>query len=126
MELTRAYKFRIYPDATRQEEIDGRLVLAQQFYNMLIEKAIGSYKSGKAKVSMARSNRFVKEIIQEGKKYPKLYSQTRCEMGYSRERGIARWQGIVARRGKGSKRREDAKLRLHIPWSCSIDSNPDN
>ncbi len=31
MELTRAYKFRIYPDATRKEEIDERLVLAQAF-----------------------------------------------------------------------------------------------
>ncbi len=39
MELTRAYKFRIYPDATRQEEIDERLVLAQQFYNKLLEKS---------------------------------------------------------------------------------------
>ena len=27
MELTRAYKFRIYPDAKRQKEIDERLIL---------------------------------------------------------------------------------------------------
>ena len=31
---------------------------------------------------MAQFNRFVKEIIQEDKKYLKLYSQTRCEIEY--------------------------------------------
>ena len=40
MELTRAYKFRIHPDATRQEEIDERLIFAQQFYNKILEKSI--------------------------------------------------------------------------------------
>jgi putative transposase len=33
-----------------------------------------------------------------------------------RERRIARWQRIVARRNKGSKRREDAKFRLQEEW----------
>ena len=64
MEVTRAYKFRIYPDATRQAEIDERLVLAQQFYNKILEKSITSYKNGNTKVSMAQFNRFAKEIIQ--------------------------------------------------------------
>ena len=54
MELTRAYKFRIYPDATRQGEIDERLILAQQFYNKILEKSIESYKNEKTKVSMAQ------------------------------------------------------------------------
>ena len=80
--MTRAYKFRIYPDATRQEEIDERLILAQQFYNKILEKSIASYQNGKTKVSMSQFNRFVKEIIQEDKKYLKLYSQTRCEIEY--------------------------------------------
>ena len=31
---------------------------------------------------MAQFNKFVKEIIQEDKKYLKLYSQTRCEIEY--------------------------------------------
>lgn len=48
MGLTRAYKFRIYPDAKRQEEIDERLILAQQFYNRVLEKLITSYQNGKA------------------------------------------------------------------------------
>ena len=82
MELTRAYKFRIYPDATRQEEIDERLILAQQFYNRILEKSIASYRNGKTKVSMTQFNRFVKEIIQEDKKYLKIYSQTRCEIEF--------------------------------------------
>jgi len=82
MELTRAYKFRIYPDTKRQAEIDERLILAQQFYNKILEKSITSYKDGKTKVSMAQFNRFVKEIIQDDSKYLKLYSQTRCEIEY--------------------------------------------
>ena len=82
MDSTRAYKFRIYPDTKRQEEIDEKLVLAQQFYNKILEKSIASYQNGKAKVSMTQFNRFVKEIIQEDKKYLKLYSQTRCEIEY--------------------------------------------
>ncbi|MCL5428129.1 MAG: helix-turn-helix domain-containing protein, partial [Candidatus Marsarchaeota archaeon] len=82
MEMARAYKFRIYPDATRQWEIDERLVLAQQFYNKVLGKSIASYRNGKTKVSMSQFNRFVKEIIQEDKKYLKLYSQTRCEIEY--------------------------------------------
>ena len=82
MDSTRAFKFRIYPDATRQEEIDERLILAQKFYNKILEKSIASYQNGKTKVSMAQFNRFVKEIIQEDKRYLKLYSQTRCEIEF--------------------------------------------
>ena len=82
MEVTRAYKFRIYPDAKRQSEIDYRLILAQQFYNKILEKSIAFYKDGKAKVSMAQFNRFVKEILQENKDFMLLYSQTRCEIEY--------------------------------------------
>ena len=101
MELTRAYKFRIYPDATRQAEIDERLVLAQQFYNKILEKSIASYKNGKTKVSMAQFNRFVKEIIQEDKRYLKLYSQTRCEIEY---RLLKAYQNFFRRIKEGSKK----------------------
>ncbi len=82
MELARSYKFRLYPDAKRQSEIDERLILAQKFYNKILEKSIASYQNGKTKVSMAQFNRFVKEIIQEDSQYLKLYSQTRCEIEY--------------------------------------------
>ena len=82
MESKRAYKFRIYPDSKRQSEIDGRLILAQKFYNKILEKSIASYQNGKTKVSIAQFNQFVKEIIQKDSKYLKLYSQTRCEIEY--------------------------------------------
>ncbi len=82
MESKKAYKFRIYPDAKRQSEIEEKLILAQKFYNKILEKSIASYQNGNTKVSMAQFNRFVKEIIQEDSKYLKLYSQTRCEIEY--------------------------------------------
>ena len=101
MEVTRAYKFRIYPDAKRQAEIDERLVLAQQFYNKILEKSIESYKNAKTNVSMAQFNRFVKKIIQEDKKYLKLYSQTRCEIEY---RLMKAYQNFFRRIKEGSKK----------------------
>ncbi len=101
MELTRAYKFRIYPDAKRQKEIDERLILAQQFYNKILEKAIASYQNRKTKVSMAQFNRFVKEIIQEDKKYLKLYSQTRCEIEY---RILKAYQSFFRRIKEGNRK----------------------
>ncbi|MEM3321791.1 MAG: transposase [Conexivisphaerales archaeon] len=80
--MERAYKFRIYPNLTKQERIDELLILAQQFYNRLLEKSIESYKSEKTKISMAQLNRFAKEIIQEEGKYLKLYSQTRLDIKF--------------------------------------------
>ena len=61
MELARAYKFRIYPDAKRQSEIELQLTLSKEFYNMLLEKPIKSYKEGNKKLSMAHLNKFAKE-----------------------------------------------------------------
>ena len=101
MKLTIAYKFRIYPDATRQKEIDERLILAQQFYNRILEKSVASYQNGKTKVSMAQFNRFVKEIIKDDKKYLKLYSQTRCEIEY---RLLKAYQNFFGRVMEGSKK----------------------
>ena len=109
MELTRAYKFRIYPDVTRQEEIDERLILAQQLYNKILEKSIASYQNGKTKVSMSQFNRFVKEIIQEDKKYLKLYSQTRCEIEY---RLLKAYQNFFRRIKEGNKKALFLSLRL--------------
>ena len=103
MELTRAYKFRIYPDAARQEEIDERLILAQQFYNKLPEKSIQSYKDGNHKVSMAQFNRFVKEIIQGDKKFLKLYSQTRCEIEYRLMKAYQNFFRRVREKKQGKK-----------------------
>ena len=101
MEAARAYKFRIYPDATRQAEIDERLVLAQQLYNKILEKSIAAYQNVNTKVSMAQVNRFVKEIIQEDKKYLKLYSQTRCEIEY---RLLKAYQNFFRRIKEGTRK----------------------
>ncbi|ASI13643.1 IS200/IS605 family transposase OrfB [Candidatus Mancarchaeum acidiphilum] len=101
MDSTRAYKFRIYPDTKRQSEIDERLILAQQFYNKILEKSIESYKNGKAKASIAQFNRFVKEIIQDDKRYLKLYSQTRCEIEY---RLLKAYQNFFRRIKEGNRK----------------------
>ena len=101
MDSTRAYKFRIYPDATRQAEINERLILAQQFYNKILEKSIASYQNRKTKASMAQFNRFVKEIIQEDKKYLKLYSQTRCEIEF---RLLKAYQNFFRRIKEGDRK----------------------
>ena len=82
MELTGARKFKVYPDARRQKEIDERLFPAQQFYGKTLEKSIASCQHGKAKVSMALFNRFVRKIIREGKRRLRLYPQTRCEIEF--------------------------------------------
>ena len=81
MELTRAYKFRIYPDAKRQSEIESQLILSREFYNLLLEKSIKSYKDGNKRLSMALLNSFAKEI-EKDKKFLRIYSQTRCEIKY--------------------------------------------
>ena len=81
MELIRAYKFRIYPDTKRQSEILSQLALSKEFYNLLLEKSIKSYKEGTKKLSMASLNKFAKEI-EKDKKFLQIYSQTRCEIKY--------------------------------------------
>ena len=81
MEVTRAYKFRIYPDVKRQKEIELQLLLSKEFYNLLLEKSIKSYRGGNRKLSMALLNRFAKEIGKD-KRYLQIYSQTRCEIKY--------------------------------------------
>jgi len=42
----RAYRFRIYPDTKRHKEKDERIVLAQQLYNVILEKGeSGTYSA---------------------------------------------------------------------------------
>ena len=101
MDSTRAYKFRIYPDAKRQKEIDKRLILAQKFYNKILEKSITSYNKEKTKISMAQFNRFVKEITKENSEYLSLYSQTRCEIEF---RLLKAYQNFFRRCKEGNKK----------------------
>ena len=81
MESIRAYRFRIYPDTKRQKEIDKRIVLAQQLYNTILEKAKSEYEKNKiTNMSKSTLNRYMKEAINENKDFLKLYSQTRQEI----------------------------------------------
>ena len=81
MEAARAYRFRIYPDSRRQEEIDERIVLAQRLYNKILEKAKAEYQKGR-KPNLNRSvlNGYMKEAISENRDFLELYSQTRQEI----------------------------------------------
>ena len=81
MELRRAYKFRIYPDAKRQSEIELQLTLSKEFYNLLLEKSIKAYREGNKRLSMSTLNRFAKEI-EKNRKFLQIYSQARCEIKY--------------------------------------------
>jgi putative transposase len=81
VELRRAYKFRIYPDAKRQSEIELQLTLSKEFYNLLLEKSIKAYREGNRKLSMSTLNRFAKEI-EKNRKFLQIYSQARCEIKY--------------------------------------------
>ena len=81
MELTRAHKSGIYTDAKRGPETE-KLILAQPFYNKILEKPIASYRGGKTKFSVTQFNKFAREIIQEDKKCLNLYPQTRCEIEF--------------------------------------------
>ena len=47
MESVRAYRFRIYPDARRQREIDEQIELARFLYNKLLEMAKEEYLKGR-------------------------------------------------------------------------------
>jgi len=81
MHIKKAYKFRVYPDAKRQDEIDERLILAQQLYNKLLEKTKSEYeKSKNSKINKSTLNRYMKEVINENGGFLKLYSQTRQEV----------------------------------------------
>ncbi len=114
MDVTRAYKFSIYPDVKRQKEIDERLVLAKEFYNLILEKTIRSYKDGNANISMAALNRFAKET-EEDRKYLRLYSQTRCEIKFRILKAYKNFFGRVKEREKGKR------IKAGFPRFKSID-----
>ena len=114
MELTRAYKFRIYPDTKRQSEIELQLSLSKEFYNLLLEKSIKSYKEGNKKLSMAHLNKFAKEI-EKDKRFLQIYSQTRCKIKY---RVLKAYQNFF-RRVKENK--SGKKIKVGFPRFKSSD-----
>ena len=81
MDLTRAYVFRLYPDAKKQKEIDKRLLLAQRLYNTILEKVKSEYEKNKiANISESTLNKYMKEATNGNKDFLKLYSQTRQDV----------------------------------------------
>ncbi len=63
MESVRAYRFRIYPDAKRQREIDEQIELARFLYNKLLGMAKEEYLKGRnLQITKSTFNRFMKEI----------------------------------------------------------------
>ena len=95
MKCRRAFKFRVYPDAKRQREIDERLVLAQRLYNKLLERAKREYgRGGEQGINRAAFNRYLHDIITEDKEFLRLYSQTRQDI---RDRVIRSYQNFFRR-----------------------------
>ena len=114
MELTRAYKFRIYPDVKRQKEIELQLTLSKEFYNMLLEKSIKSYKEGNKKLSMAHLNKFAKEM-EKDRKFLQIYSQTRCEIKY---RVLKAYQNFFRR---AKEKKSGKRIKVGFPRFKSSD-----
>ncbi len=77
----RAYKFRIYPDAKRQKEIDDAIYISQRLYNKLLEKTINAHRSNPdSKISQRIINQLLNEIIKEDKTYLQLYAHIRVDI----------------------------------------------
>ena len=76
MESVRAYRFRIYPDAKRQREIDEQIELARFLYNKLLDRAKEEYLKGRnLQITKSTFNRFMKEIASENGELNRIYSQ---------------------------------------------------
>ncbi|MGC8669828.1 MAG: helix-turn-helix domain-containing protein [Candidatus Micrarchaeia archaeon] len=89
MECIRAYKFAIYPDEKRQNEIGNMQALAQRLYNKILEKIREEYKKNtNSKVNISTLNRYMNEVIKENKDFSKLYSQTRQDVSIRLQRAF--------------------------------------
>ncbi len=78
--ITKAYRYRLYPDAKRQSEVDGQVELARLLYNKLLEKARDEYRKTKSlAIKPSTFNRFLREAKAENKELSGLYSQVQRE-----------------------------------------------
>ena len=114
MELTRAYRFRIYPDEKKQQLLNEEIWLSHIFYNKLLERTIKEYANDKSKISRKVFNGYMKDIMQEDKRFLKIYSQTRQDI---RDRLIKAYQNFfkrVQRRKKGEKIRSAFHVTAHL------------
>ncbi len=116
MDCIRAYKFRIYPDAKRQREIDEMLVLAQRLYNKVLERAKEAYeKDRNSKIDMSTLNRYMNNAIEEDKGFLKLYSQTRQGVFIRLQRAFQNFFRRV------NEKKEGKKVKVGFPRFKSID-----
>ncbi len=66
MGSVRAYRFRLYPDAKRQREIDEQIELARFLYNKLLGLAKEEYlKDRNLQITKSTFNRLMKGIVRE-------------------------------------------------------------
>ena len=116
METMRAYKFRIYPDAKRQEAIDDAISMSQRLYNKLLEKTIEAHKSNpSSKISQRTINQFLNEIIKEDKEYLQLYAHIRVDI---RNRLLKTYQSFFRR---CQQKKSGAKVKAGFPRFKSKD-----
>ncbi|MEM4072332.1 MAG: transposase [Candidatus Micrarchaeaceae archaeon] len=112
----RAYKFRIYPDAKRRQEIDSQIALAQRLYNSILERAKKAYEKDKnSKVNISTLNRYMQESINANKDFLKLYSQTRQDIFI---RLLKAFQNFFRRI---KEKEQGKKVKLGFPRFKSID-----
>ena len=71
MDLKRAYVFRLYPDIKRQKEIDERLLLAQQLYNIILEKSNQNMKRIKLQYKQVDFKQIYERSNKRKQRFPK-------------------------------------------------------
>ncbi len=80
VDIAKACRYRLYPDAKRQKEIDEQIELARLLYNKLLEKARDEHQRTKnLGIKPSVFNRFLREAKIEDKRFSGLYSQVQRE-----------------------------------------------
>jgi putative transposase len=116
MEIKRAYKFRIYPDAKREKEIAETISVAHQLYNKLLEKTIEAHKKNpSSKISQRTINQFMNGIVREDTRYLKLYAHVRVDI---RNRLLRTYQNFFRR---CKEKRNGKNQKVGFPRFKSID-----
>ncbi len=104
VDVARAYRYRLYPDSKRQNEIDGQIELARLLYNKLLEKAKNEYQKTKSfEIKKATFNRLLKESVEENAEFNRLYSQVRQNIFVRLRRAYQNSFRRVKERGNGKK-----------------------
>lgn len=104
VDVTRAYRYRLYPDSKRQNEIDEQIELARLLYNKLLEKTKAEYQKTKSfEIKKSSFNRLLKETLPENKEFDRLYSQTRQNIFVRLQRAYQNFFRHVKEKKAGKK-----------------------